>query len=136
MSNESDAALDYDDASSEDIVSRVGKVLDDPIIKAFGAFDHKYWPADKDKLESYGNDDVQLLFNHYESFFGDISEAQVLNAWKAIKSEIMDHAGLVQSLTFKQLWPRMLTHFTEIFLPILIMVASMVFHAGAANGYI
>ena len=136
MSNESDAALDYDDASSEDIVSRFGKVFDDPIIKAFGAFDHKHWPADKDKLESYGNDDVQLLFNHYESFFGDISEAQVLNAWRAIKSEIMDHAGLVQSLTFKQLWPRMLTHFTEIFLPILIMVASMVFHAGAANGYI
>ena len=63
----------------EDIISRLGKVLDDErgIVKAFAAFDHRYWPSDATKLETFGDDDIRTLFAHFQSFWDDTSEAEV-----------------------------------------------------------
>ena len=56
-----------------------GNVLDDQagIIKAFAVLDHRYWPADATKLETFGDDDVKTLFEHFKSFWDDTSEAEV-----------------------------------------------------------
>ena len=46
----------------------------------------------------------------------------MLASWAAVKTEIVTNDGL-NSLKFKELWPRMLSRFTDDYKPILILVA-------------
>eukprot|EP00966_Prymnesium_polylepis_P081891 1896776-Prymnesium_polylepis.2 len=111
-------------AVADSIKSRFGKVVENPIISAFSVFDRRYWPDDKKLLEDYGVSEVELLFAHFESFFDDTSKDDLLEHWSAVKILTVDNAGL-NSLPFRQLWPRILTQFSEQFLEVNKLVAIM-----------
>ena len=103
------------DALTDHLTTRFQKVLDNPILNAMAAFDHRYWPGEKDLLEEYCVEDMELLFNEYACFFDEGSsnaKADVLEQWAALKEEIRSNKGLM-SRKYHQLWAHMLEHFSE-----------------------
>eukprot|EP00967_Tisochrysis_lutea_P146840 scaffold277904_cov33-Tisochrysis_lutea.AAC.1 len=55
-----------------------GKVLDNPLLKAMKAFDHRHWPLDRQMLGEYGIVEIKVLFDAYKNFLPDISQDEIL----------------------------------------------------------
>ena len=107
-----------------DLKDRFEKVLDDPILQAMGAFDHRKWPESKGILASSLNDEIVLLYQTYKGFFDTSTETEemVLEQWGELKEEIRKETGLT-SRKFHDLWPHMLIHFSDEYNLILRLVA-------------
>jgi hypothetical protein len=104
---------DIIDALDKFLVSRFVKTLEDPILDAAKAFSHRHWPTSQAALQGMHNDAIKLLYSHYGHFFeADETEADVLEQWEAMKIEIGTSEGLM-SLSFHELWARMLIQFSD-----------------------
>ena len=102
------------DSLSNHLIERFQKVLDDPVLKAMAAFDHRMWPSEDKLLEKACIDEIELLYSTYSSFFKAETETKtlVLEQWSDMKSMISSEAGL-KSRKFHDLWSHMLVHFCD-----------------------
>ena len=111
------------DSLSKYLVERFQKVLDDPVLNAMAAFDHRKWPSQDDLLATACDEEVTLLYNTYKSFFKETeTNAMVLEQWVDLKSMINAETGL-KSCKFHDLWAHMLVHFCDEYLLILRLVS-------------
>ena len=116
---------------SSHLQSRFVKVLDNPAIHAYAIFDHRKWPemgspntGTRLLLDAFGTPEVTLMYSRYKLFFIDASLPVVLEQWKELKVEVISAPGLF-NMKFGDLWPRMLTHFTEKYSFVLRLVVFM-----------
>jgi hypothetical protein len=104
--------------------------LSDPIVMAFSALNHKWWPdvvlkqdkPDYLQLDLYGLHEISLIIENYKKFFADVTGKQVVDEWTAIKRMVVQKPSLM-GMSFKRLWARMLSLFTAQFPLILRLVA-------------
>ena len=117
--------IDVVDALTEHLTTRFKKVLDDPVLQAMGAFDHRRtWPSSKEILADSLNDEIALLYKTYNGFFDSNTETEemVLEQWREMKEEIRKEPGL-NLRNFHDLWPHMLVHYTDEYNLVLRLVA-------------
>jgi len=86
-------------------------ILKDPVLKASCIFEHVRWPScEKDKLalESYGNEAIDLLIDHYKTLLGylgcDLAKAH--REWRRLKLFVGRSPSLV-SLSYLELYQRL-----------------------------
>ena len=100
------------DGLTEHLTNRFKKVLSDPVLMATAVFDHRKWPG-TDDLEDFGAPEIKLLFSKYKCFYLESdTEADVLEQWEDVKGEITRAPGL-RTLSFHDLWARMLTMWSD-----------------------
>lgn len=116
------------DELADDIGKRFAKVLENPVLQAFGVFDHRLWPTGKD-LDTFGDSDITCLVQHYSDFFTDTLElkhatALVLEHWHDMITMIDSAPGL-KSYAFKLLWPKVVAGFSDDYPRVLRLVVIM-----------
>ena len=99
------------DQTLQNIVDRFGNTLEDPVVAALRMFDPQNWPQDTNSLETYGDDNIRLLYSHFNSVLEkkgyDVNEAEL--EW----TELKEHVYRLQAvnkppLPFLKLWQSVL----------------------------
>ena len=57
-------------------------------------FDNRHWPVDKDGLASFGNEEINELFQHHKELFIDTNREAVFEHWLDLKIESDKSPGL------------------------------------------
>lgn len=61
-------------------------------------FDNRHWPVDKDGLASFGNEEINELFQHHKEFFIDTNREAVFEHWlgrsRSIRAQVSARARL------------------------------------------
>jgi len=99
------------DQTLQNTVDRFGNTLEDPVVAALRMFDPQNWPQDTNSLETYGDDNIRLLYSHLNSVLEkkgyDVNEAEL--EW----TELKEHVYRLQAvnkppLPFLKLWQSVL----------------------------
>jgi hypothetical protein len=108
---------------TEFLTSRFKKVLNDPILQAMGAFDHRKWHSTKAAISGQFSEQIELLYTTYKSFYEDDETLEMVqDQWEQIKLLIIENEGMM-ARKFHSLWAQMLIHYHEHFNLVLRLVA-------------
>lgn len=99
------------DQTLQNIVERFGNTLEDPVVAALRMFDPQNWPQDTTSLETYGDDNIPLLYSHFNAVLEkkgyNVSEAEL--EWIDLKQHVNRLQAVNQPpLPFLKLWQSVL----------------------------
>lgn len=80
-------AADFIDSTVEFLDTRF-KQLQEPPVLYFRVFDFTEWPSEKQLLISFGNQNIQMLFEYFICFFTGVDKETICQEWVALKFKI------------------------------------------------
>ena len=98
-------------ALSSEMHARFDPFLADPVLDASEVFDHSEWPAAGDERNSYGNDKIAFLLQHFEVLFGHL-EVDIVKAaleWVRLKEKVMC-SQILRSMKYDDLYENLFDH--------------------------
>jgi hypothetical protein len=100
-------------ALDDHLIERFAKVLDDPVLLALSAFDHRLWANSESLLDGLYDDKIKEVYNAYARFYEPTETLEILlEQWNEMVLEINKSVGL-KSLKHHDLWARMLVQFHD-----------------------
>ena len=99
------------DQTLQNIVERFGNTLEDLVVAALRMFHPQNWPQDTTSLEAYGDDNIPLLYNHFNAVLEkkgyNVSEAE--HEWIDLKQPVNRLQAVNKPpLPFLKLWQSVL----------------------------
>ncbi len=75
------------------VEERFNYLENDPVLKAAAVLDPDIWPTDQMTLSSYGNEEIQVLADHYEDHLlrAGCELQQIEREWSSVKSYVSLH---------------------------------------------